>query len=296
MRALLVGALIVAAILFLLWTLQRSLIYFPLGEAPGPAEAGLPDAEPVAFDTTDGLRLDGWFVAAPGAGPRAAVLVFNGNAGHRGDRAPLAAALRVHGLHVLLFDYRGYGGNPGSPSEEGLAADGRAARAYLAARPDVDASRLVYFGESLGAAVATRLASEHPPAALVLRSPFTSLPDVGRVHYPILPVRPLLRDRFDVIGRIGQVGAPLLVLAGARDRIVPVEQSRRVFKAAAEPKRLLVLPRADHNDYELLAGDEMIDAIAELLRVESRTDVPRSFDGHDPAVHGRRSPTSTRRT
>jgi fermentation-respiration switch protein FrsA (DUF1100 family) len=169
-------------------------------------------------------------------------------------------------LQVLLVDYRGYGGNPGAPSENGLAEDGRAAQAYLASRPDVDRSRFVYFGESLGTAVAVDLAVEHPPAALVLRSPFTSMGDLGRHHYPFLPVGLLLRDRFAAIDQIQRIRAPLLVIAGGHDRIVPVENSRRLYDAAVAPKTLLVLPDADHNDYELLAGDEMIQAIVRFLQ------------------------------
>ena len=122
---------------------------------------------------------------------------------------------------MLLLDYRGYVGNPGSPSEDGLLADARAARAYLLSRADVDPARLVYFGESLGAAVAVALAAEHPPAALILRSPFTSLADIAAVHYPFLPAGLMLRDRYESIERIGRVRAPLLVVAGQRDRIVP---------------------------------------------------------------------------
>ena len=194
------------------------------------------------------------------------MLVFNGNAGNRAYRAPLAAALHRHGLQVLLIDYRGYGGNPGTPTEKGLAADSRAARAYLAGRSDVDRSRIVYFGESLGTAVAVDLAAEHPPAAIILRSPFTSMADVGQRHYPFLPVRLLLRDRFASIDQIQRVRAPLLVIAGGRDRIVPIENSRRLYDAAAAPKTLLVLPDADHNDDELLAGDEMIRAIVRFLQ------------------------------
>src|SRR5690606_27765101 len=123
----------------------------------------------------------------------------NGNGGDRSMRVPLASALNRMGLSVLLFDYRGYGGNPGSPSEEGLAADARAAQAWLAAQPGVD--QIVYFGESLGGAVAVRLAVERSPVALILRSPFTSLADVASVHYPWLPVRRLLLDRYPSIDR-----------------------------------------------------------------------------------------------
>ena len=176
---------VIGAVLALFWALQHWLMYFPTAHLPTPAEIGLTPVEPVTFETADGLKLSGWFLAASGPFPRLTVLVFNGNVGNRGYRGPLAAALHRHGLQVLLFDYRGYGGSPGSPTETGLAADGRAARAYLLGRSDVDGSRLVYFGESLGAAVAVGLAVEHPPTALILRSPFTSMADVGTVSLSI---------------------------------------------------------------------------------------------------------------
>jgi fermentation-respiration switch protein FrsA (DUF1100 family) len=223
----------------------------------------------VTFQTIDGLGLSGWFFAASGPS-RVTVLVFNGNAGNRAHRGRLAASLHRHGLQVLLVDYRGYGGNPGTPSENGLAVDSRAAHAYLTGRADVDPSRLVYFGESLGTAVAIALAVEQPPAALVLRSPFTSMSDLGQYHYPFLPVRLLLRDRFSAIDRIRQIHVPLLVVAGGHDRIVPIENSRRLYDAAIAPKTLLVLPDADHNDDELLAGDEMIEAIVRFLQPLTR--------------------------
>ncbi|MBM3779028.1 MAG: alpha/beta hydrolase [Acidimicrobiia bacterium] len=258
---------VMAALVALLWAFQRSLIYFPFGVPPPPADIGLTDVAPVTWDTEDGLVLRGWFFGTRSrdGAPRTTVLVFNGNAGNRAHRAPLAEALGSHGLQVLLMDYRGYGGNPGSPSERGIAADARSARAYLASRSDVDLSRLVYFGESLGAAVAVGLAAEHPPAALVLRSPFTSLAAIGGHHYPFLPVRLLLRDRYDSLGRLPRIRAPLLVIAGDADRVVPVEQSRRLFEAAAEPKQLLVLPGADHNDPALLDGRELVDAVIGFL-------------------------------
>lgn len=257
---------VVSALLALIWTMQRRLVYFPTSGVPTPGEIGLTDVEPVTFETIDGISLSGWFFAASGPSPRVTVLVFNGNAGNRAHRGPLAAALHRHGFQVLLVDYRGYGGNAGTPSENGLAIDGRAARAYLAGRLDVDRSRLVYFGESLGTAVAVDLAVEYPPAALVLRSPFTSMADLGQHHYPFLPVRLLLRDRFAAIDRIRRIRVPLLVIAGGHDRIVPIENSRRLYDAATAPKTLLVLPDADHNDYELLAGDEMIEAMVRFLQ------------------------------
>jgi len=226
-----------------------------------PTPAGRGDARPGRGDARPG-RGD----ARLGRGDaRPALLVCNGNGGDRSMRADLAAALSRLGLAVLLFDYRGYGGNPGSPTETGLAADARAALAYLAGRPEVDPERVVYLGESLGAAVALRLATERPPAALVLRSPFASLAEVGRRHYPVLPVSLLLRDRYDSAALAGRLAAPLLVVAGGRDRIVPASHSRRLFAAAPEPKRLVVLEGADHNDHELLAGPRLVDALRSFL-------------------------------
>jgi hypothetical protein len=267
-------ALVILLAVVLLWTQQRRLIYFPMGAVPPAAEVGLADAQEVGFETSDGLELHGWFVSAAGGSAPSrsapAVLVFNGNAGNRAYRAPLAAALRRHGFHVLLADYRGYGGNPGRPSQTGLSADSRAARAFLLTRSDVDPTRLIYFGESLGAAVALELASLHPPAALILRSPFTSMVEVGQHHYPFLPVRLLLRDSFDSLRLIGELRAPLLVIAGDRDAIVPFDQSRRLYNAAGEPKEFIVIRGADHNDAELLMGDEMIGAIVAFVDRHAR--------------------------
>jgi fermentation-respiration switch protein FrsA (DUF1100 family) len=261
----LIPVAVALGLLLVLWLGQRQLMYFPLGDVPTLAALGLDDVDPVTFDTADGLRLSGWLFTVAGEAPHATVVVFNGNAGNRSYRVPLATALQRRGLQVLLFDYRGFGGNPGTPTERGLAVDARAAREFLVSRHDVDAERLIYFGESLGTGVAVNLAVEHPPAALVLRSPFTSMADVGQYHYWWLPVRWLIQDRYDSLRLIADVQSPLLVIAGERDRIVPAEQSRRLYEAAKSPKTLLSLPDVDHNDYELLAGETMIAGIAKFL-------------------------------
>ena len=218
----------------------------------------------MTFPTTDGLQLAAWFVAGTGGLPRPTVVVFNGNAGHRGYRVPLATSLRSHGLNVLLTDYRGYGGNPGSPTEEGLADDARAARAYALGRSDVDATRIVYFGESLGAAVALRLAVEHPPSGLVLRSPFASMTLVGQHHYPLLPVSLLLRDRFPSIERAPQLRCPVLIIAGTSDTIIPIHHTRRLYDAVRAPKAFVEID-ADHNDEALLDGEQMIQAMVRFV-------------------------------
>jgi len=265
MRIAVALAAVVVVFLALIWTGQRRAMYFPFGGAPALRDAGLAGAEAVTFTTGDGLALAGWFVPALEAPARFTAIVFNGNAGNRAHRADLAAALREHGIAALLMDYRGFGGNPGAPTEDGLATDARAARAYLLSRDDVDPARVVYFGESLGTAVATRLAAEHAPAALILRSPFATMTEVGQFHYPFLPVRWLLRDRYEAIDAIARVTSPVLVIAGERDSIIPLDQSRRLFDAARAPKEMLVIPGADHNDSALLAGREMIDGIVRFL-------------------------------
>jgi uncharacterized protein len=251
----------------LAWGLQRHLVYLPDAGPVPPAASVLPGARDVALDTEDGHRLAAWFL--PGPAPDApAVLVANGNGGHRGLRAPLAAALNDAGLAVLLFDYRGYGGNPGTPSEAGLALDVRAARVFLL-EAGVPADRLLYLGESLGAGVVTELATEHPPAGLVLRSPFVDLASVGAEHYPFLPVRALLRDRYPVAEHVADVAVPTTVVHGGADSIVPPGQSRAVADAAAVLHRVVEVPGADHNDRVLLDGREVVDAVVELAGLAS---------------------------
>jgi uncharacterized protein len=272
-RVIAVAAFAVALILAALYVTQRSLIYFPGSTSPG-RDLLPPEAEVVEFSTADGLHLSGWFLPAsgrrdqPGADPTPgpAVLICNGNAGDRSHRLPLAQTLAASGYAVLLFDYRGYAGNAGKPSEEGLRADARAAVGALSARQDVDPERIAYFGESLGAAVAVGLATERPPAALILRSPPSSLADVGRHHYPFLPIFDvLLFDRYPLAEQLRAVRVPLLVLATERDEIVPMHLSRRVFDAAGEPKRYVPLIASHHNDPALLAGEQMIGTVTSFL-------------------------------
>jgi fermentation-respiration switch protein FrsA (DUF1100 family) len=263
LRAAVVVTVLLAVLVGLLWAFQRRLVYFPEdGPVPAAADA-VPGGRDVRLTTADGLILGAWFV--PGPTPDApTVLVANGNGGHRGLRAPLARALSAAGLGVLLFDYRGYGGNPGSPGEDGLALDVRAARSYLLEEAGVLPGRLLYFGESLGCAVVTELAVEHPPAGLVLRSPFVDLAAVGHEHFPFLPVRLLLRDRYPVAEQVAEVRVPTTVVHAAADTIVAPEQSRQVADAAAQLHRLVEVPGADHNDAVLLDGDPVVDAVVEL--------------------------------
>jgi len=242
------------------WLGQRRLIYFPASAVP-PIES-VPGAWLEGTVTTsDGLELTLWYLPPPVDGP--VVIVFHGNAGTWADRAPLGTALAGLGSGVVLASYRGYGGNPGSPSEEGLARDAQAAWDFVAQQwPN---HQVVLFGESLGAAVAVELATNQVPAAVVLRSPFTSLPDIARVHYPFLPAGVLLQDRFPSIDRIESVTAPLLVVAGSEDSIVPASQSLALYERANQPKQLVTIEGADHNDFDLAAGPSLINAVERFL-------------------------------
>lgn len=263
-RAAFVLVALVGVFLILLWTWQRRLIYFP-SPGPVPAAAGaIVNAREVTLETRDGLELGAWFVPAREPNGGETVLVANGNAGDRSLRAPLANALAGEGLSVLLFDYRGYGGNPGTPSEAGLALDARAARTFLVEEEGVASDRIIYFGESLGAAVVTELATEHPPAGLLLRSPFTDLAAVGREHYPFLPVGLLLRDRFPLVGNLEKLNVPTTVVYGTEDSIVPPEQSRAVARSVPLLAQSVEVEGAGHNDFSLLAGDELIAAVVAL--------------------------------
>ncbi|WP_394619144.1 alpha/beta hydrolase [Lentzea sp. JNUCC 0626] len=255
-RAVLIVAAVLVTILAVVFTFQRKLVYFP---SPGPvpsADEVLPGGRDVRLVTADGLMLDGWHFELPDA--PATVIVFPGNGGNREGRLSLAQGLTARGLSVLLFDYRGYGGNPGLPSEEGLTYDARAAL-------DLIDGPVVYFGESLGAAVAAELATFRAPKALVLRSPFTSLAAAGSHHYPWLPVRMLLQDKYPVLERVSGVDVPTVVLLGTKDSVVPPAQSREVASAARA--ELVEIEGADHNDEVLVSGPQVIDAV---VRVTAR--------------------------
>jgi fermentation-respiration switch protein FrsA (DUF1100 family) len=268
-RLLVVVAVVAVALVAYLYLTQRSLIYFPGSTAPSDAlrPAG---SRSVELHTRDGLVLSAWFVPAAGVRARGepgpAVLILNGNAGDRSHRLPLALALAKNGYAVLLFDYRGFAGNPGRPTEDGLRSDALAAVDALAVQPEVDPQRTVYFGESLGAAVAGGLATERAPAALILRSPPPSMTEMGRHHYPSLPViDALVMDRYPLAEQVRQLRTPLLVLVAEDDEVVPPSLSRRVFEAALEPKRWVTLAAHGHNDPELLAGNELLAEVTRFL-------------------------------
>ena len=244
-----------------LFVFQRSMLYFPDTSVPVLEASGIGDMEAVTLTTSDGLGLLSWYRrAAPG---RPTMVFFHGNAGNIESRGFKVRPFLESGLGLLLVGYRGYGGNPGKPSEEGLYRDGRAALAFLSA-DGVDPDRWVLYGESLGTGVAVRLASERdrdsPVGALVLEAAYTSIAEVAGHHYPFVPVGLLIKDRFDSAAKIARVGAPVFIFHGERDRTIPIRFGKGLFEAAVEPKESLWLKGASHNNlYDYGASKAVLD-------------------------------------
>ena len=224
---------------------QRKLIYFPTREhAAKPSAFGL-DHDEVTLQTSDGVHLAAWFF--PRLEARGTILFFHGNGGNMADRLRSVTLLQRLGCNVLIFDYRGYGRSDGSPSEAGLYRDAEAAWDYLVQARGEPPPRIVLFGRSLGGAVAIELAHRVKPAALIVESTFTSLADVAKHHYPLLPVRWILRDRYASIEKIGDVSCRKLFFHGKDDEVVPLALGRELFDAAAAPKEF-VITLGGHND------------------------------------------------
>jgi fermentation-respiration switch protein FrsA (DUF1100 family) len=238
-----------------LYLYQRKLLFVPDTARPDVRELGIAAVQEITLETPDGLRLLTWWL--PPEPGRPVVVYFHGNAGHLGFRATRMGLFHAAGFGVLYPEYRGYGGNPGDPTETGLFTDARTAMAFLAAQ-GIAPARTVVFGESLGTAVATRMASEHPIAALILESPFTSIADVAQSHYPYVPAKALLKDRFETLAFIGTVKAPILMMLGERDTIVPPAFTRRLYEAAREPKTLWVAPEGHHSNLRDLGSFEVV--------------------------------------
>ncbi len=252
--------------------LEESLIYFPVVYPEGIWKPGGLQFEDAWFQADDGTQLHGWYV--PRENARAAVLFCHGNGGNITHRVDALKMLnRRAGVSVLIFDYRGYGRSKGKPSEAGVLADARAARAWLAAREKIAEASVVLLGESLGGAVAVDLAARDGARALILESSFSSLPDVAAYHYPFLPVRWAMRTRFDSLGKIGNYHGPLLQAHGDADAIVPLKLGRRLFEAANQPKQFILLPRHDHNDW---MPAEYYDAMATFLGAKKNGLLPKN--------------------
>lgn len=225
-----------------LYFAQRRMMYFP--DVTRPDAAGIPGVEVITVHTDDNLDLQGWhFPAKPG---RPLIVYFHGNASNIVNRLPKIAGYVNSGYGVLLAEYRGYGGNPGAPTEEGLYEDARAYMQWAQER----SKAIVLYGESLGSGVAAQMAVEYAIQGLVLESAFTSFADVGRKAYFYLPIDLLLHDKYKSIDKIGKVKAPVLIIHGESDNIIPITYARRLYEAANEPKTFIPLPGAGHNDIQ----------------------------------------------
>ena len=229
--------------------------------ATTPERFGL-EYQEVTLTTSDGERLHGWYLPAPGA--RHTLLFFHGNAGNISHRLDSLLLFRQLGLSQLILDYRGYGRSSGRPSEAGLYRDGEAAWNYLTRELGLEPGQIVLFGRSLGGAVAVWLAAREAPAGLIVESSFTSVPDLGAELYPWLPVRWLSRLRFDSRSRIAQVRAPVLVVHSRDDEIIPFAHGQALFAAANPPKRLLEL-RGGHNDGFMVSRGPYLNGLRSFL-------------------------------
>src|SRR6266478_9163142 len=241
----------------LMYFAQRSLMYFPERARTAPAAAGFPQAQEVMLDTPDGERVIAWHV--PPRGDKPVVLYFHGNGGSLRGRVDRFRDLTADGSGLVALSYRGYGGSSGSPTEVGLVNDALAAYAFTRAR--YPAERIALWGESLGTGVAVALAAQKPVGHLILQSPFTSAADVGAQRYWFVPVGLLMKDQFRSDLRIGKVTAPVLVLHGDRDNIVPIALAERLYGLINAPKRFVRFAGIGHNDL----GAEAVEAAKQFL-------------------------------
>lgn len=249
---------------------QRRLIYYPDTVHSLPSEAGLAGVEERVLKTPDGARVVAWYGKAKPGQPT--ILYFHGNAGSLANRAPRIERFMGEGWGVYMMTYRGYGGGTGKPTEAHNVADARLAYGALV-HEGVEPSSIILYGESLGTGIAVRLAAERQVAGVVLDAPYTSLVDVAAGVYPFLPVRLALADRYELSKYIKQVHAPLLILHGERDDVIPVAMGRELFRLANEPKRLAVFPNGGHSDL-YLDGNGALEAMRSWVNELRRATAP----------------------
>lgn len=241
--------ILVAGFLFIA---QSHYVYYPeRALLANPGGIGL-RYEEVTFETSDGVQLSGWFIPSDSAG--GVILFCHGNAGNISHRLESIQVFHRLGLSVFIFDYRGYGESKGKPTEQGTYKDAEAAWDYLVAERQIEPSQVIIFGRSLGGAVAAWLAQSHRPAALVVESTFTSLPDIAATLYPFLPVRLLLRFEYNTAEYLTRVDCPILIVHSRDDEIMPVAHGRQLFETAREPKRFLEIS-GTHNEGFITSGE-----------------------------------------
>lgn len=241
---------------------QRRLLYFPDPRRTSPVAVGLRGVEEQMLATPDGEQVVAWWAkAAPG---RPTLLYFHGNGGSLEFRSERVRRYQQRGIGLFMMSYRGYSGSTGSPSEAANVADGKLAYDWLV-KAGVAPADIILYGESLGSGVAVQVAVDHAVSGIILDAPYTSIADIGASAYPFLPVQRLLKDRYDTIRYIGQIRAPMLIVHGERDRIVPVAMGRSVFAAAPQPKEIVTFPEAGHADHYMYGSyDRIFDWVGRL--------------------------------
>lgn len=256
------GWILFAAFVFVgfLYFNQRNMMYFPSAAKPDIKQTGIIGLEEITVKTDDGLSLYGWYLKPTMKG-KPMLVWFHGNGSNVGWAAYSMAPFLKAGYGILLPEYRGYVGNPGSPSEDGLYKDGRAFLNWLKAR-GTDESSIILYGESIGGGPAVQMATEYNIHALVLQSPFTSAVDAAKIHYPFLPVNLLLKDRYDNLSKISKIKCPLIVVHGTADNVIPYALGEALFKAAPEPKSMITIEDGGHNDLQKF---NVTDKVASLL-------------------------------
>ena len=254
-----VYALIVLGTVFL----QRRLMYFPDTARVTPASVDLFDVEERVLETPDGAHVIAWWGRAEPGQPT--LLYFHGNAGSLATRSERIRKYMAHGLGVFMMTYRGYGGSTGAPSEQANVADAKLAYDTLV-RGGVDPADIILYGESLGSGIAVQVAAERRVGGLVLDAPFTSMVDLAVLHYPFIPARSLLRDRYETLSHIGSVAAPLLILHGEGDEIIPAAMGLRVYEAARVAKKIVTFPGAGHSDHHLFGSYDALFRWIDKLR------------------------------
>ncbi len=248
------------------FVMQRTLLYPGAKDTPEIAiHAGQGIGE-VTTQTADGLTLTHWY-RPPDSPEKPVIVVFHGNAGHLGDRVPKLTPLIDAGFGLLFAGYRGYSGNPGSPTEDDLTADSSGLLDWLAGQ-GVGPERTVLYGESLGSGVAVKMAVERRVAAMILESPYTSIAEMSQVHYWYLPARWMIWDKWDSLTRIARISTPLLVLHGDKDTVVPRRFGQTLFDTALEPKEMIVVAEAAH--VELFDYARVVERVLGFIRENVR--------------------------
>ena len=257
-----------------LYFFQSHLVFYPEAGREiiaAPSHVGLPYKD-VRLTTDDGLSLHGWFI--PAAEARGTVLFLHGNAGNISHRIDTLQMFHRLGYSTLIFDYRGYGNSGGTPSEQGTYRDAEAAWRYLTEQRRIPSCRIVLFGESLGGAVASWLAARQKPAALVIASGFTSVPDLAQHFYPYLPVRWLAHLRYDTRENLRAVAVPVLIAHSPEDEIIPFEHGQALYAAANSPKRFLELG-GGHNDGFIFMRESWVRELKDFLGGHVNATCPR---------------------